>query len=191
MMKDRMNNFFRNRWLIFAFTSSLFIGGGIIAIHHYYKTQRVTEILDFDEERDKPFILDIFKNDWYWLVSEYSTDFSPEYMLHYHASSKNPEHVGNLTIKTLYDNTNPIGFVAYYKKSFYDGFILFLAIRKEYKAKGYGKKLLQYAIDDLKSRFVNKIRLVTRVSNAAAIKLYTKSGFKETSRDGDGFVYFQ
>ncbi len=174
----------------------LILGSGIGATIWYarYHTQVAAApltIMDFDTERDKSFILDIFKNDWYWLVSEHSTDFSPEYMLQNRASSKAPEHVGNLTIKVGYVDQEPVGFVAYYKKSFYDGFILFLALRSQFRSKGYAYQLLQHAINDLKSRFVTKIRLVTRTVNAPAIKLYTGIGFRETDRDDEGFVYFQ
>ncbi len=183
-----MNLFSSRKWILFSICSAMLIGG--ITVTYLYYTQQ-PDIVDFDEERDTPFILDIFKNDWYWLVSEYSTDFSPMYMLHYRASSKAPENIGNLTIKAMYIKNQPVGFVAYYKKNFYEGFILFLALLKEFRSKGYAYKLLDHAITDLKSRFVTKIRLVTRTINYPAIKLYKRFGFKETSRDDDGFVYFQ
>jgi ribosomal protein S18 acetylase RimI-like enzyme len=183
-----MNTFSSRKWILLSLCSILLIGGTIGAYFYY---QQLPRIVEFDEERDTPFILDIFKNDWYWLVSEYSTDFSPNYMLHYRASSKAPENLGNLTIKALYLKNQPVGFVAYYKKNFYEGMILFLALLKEFRSKGYAYKLLQDAMNDLKSRFVTKIRLVTRTVNYPAIKLYTRAGFKETSRDDDGFVYFQ
>ncbi|MBI2775258.1 GNAT family N-acetyltransferase [Candidatus Dependentiae bacterium] len=185
-----MSKFSRSRLLAFALAISVLVGGGIVAVHHF-TTKTKIEVLDFDETRDKSFILDIFKNDWYWLVSEYSTDFSPEYMLHYRASSKSAENIGDLTIKVIYENGKPVGFTAYHKLSLYVGRIIFVAVDKNFRSKGYGYKLLQLAVDDLKSRGAQKIRLVTRTNNAPGIKLYTRFGFKETSRDEDGFLYFQ
>ncbi|OQA35947.1 MAG: TDP-fucosamine acetyltransferase [Candidatus Dependentiae bacterium ADurb.Bin331] len=184
-----MNTIFNRKSILF-FVCSLLLICSAGTVGYFYYVQR-PQILEFDEQRDTPFILDIFNNDWYWLVSEYSTEFSPQYMLHYRASSKAPENIGNLTIKTMYIKNEPVGFVAYYKKNFYEGYILFLALLKKFRSKGYAYQLLSQAIEDLKSRFVTKIRLVTRTINTPAIKLYTRAGFKETSRDDDGFVYFQ
>lgn len=167
----------------------LLLSGGVAGISYYLSMPR-THIYSFDEDRDTPFILDIFKNDWHWLVSEYSTDFSPEYMLHYHASSKAPEHVGNLIIKVLYIGNDFVGFTAYHKEKFYQCKVLFLAVRSEFRSKGYGKLLLKHAIDDLCSQGCTKIWLVTRTTNYPAMKVYRDSGFVETSRD-NGFVYFE
>lgn len=144
----------------------------------------------FDEQRDTEFILDIFKNDWYWLVSEYSTDFSPEYMLANRASSRAPQHKGNLAIKTLYKKTEPLGFVAFYKKSFYKGLLLFLAVRQKHRGKGYAYYMLKDAIKEMKAMGLSVVRLVTRTNNESSQKLYTRFGFKEVERE-DGFVYFE
>lgn len=156
----------------------------------YYLKQNAITIYTFDEKRDTNFILDIFKHDWDWLVSEYSTDFSAEYMLKNKASSKNPQHLGNLTIKVLYQGTEPTGFVAYYKKKFYEGYILFLAINRNFRSKGYGLTLLKHAMNELVKQGCTKIELVTRVSNKPARALYTRAGFKE-KKQYDGFVYFE
>jgi ribosomal protein S18 acetylase RimI-like enzyme len=162
----------------------------VVPVSYYYYYCASTSVYTFDQKRDASFILDIFKHDWHWLVSEYSTDFSPEYMLAHRASSKNPEHLGNLTIKVLYAKQEPLGFTAYYKKKFYEGFVLFLAIRHEFRSKGYAKILLRHAMDDLIAQGCTKIRLVTRTTNYPAMKVYRNAGFVETSRE-DGFIYFE
>jgi ribosomal protein S18 acetylase RimI-like enzyme len=51
------------------------------------------------------------------------------------------------------------------------------------------KKLMQFALDDMKRLGAKKISLVTRTSNLSAQKLYNRMGFKETYRD-EGYVYF-
>jgi ribosomal protein S18 acetylase RimI-like enzyme len=176
-----------NRWLKWSALGAMVIavGGGV----GYYQYCCRTAIYDFVESRDKQFILDIFEKNWYWLVSEYSLDFSPEYMMHNRASSRDPQHVGNLTIKVLYAGTEPVGFTAYFKPKFYEGRVLFLAVREEFRSKGYGSQLLNYAIEALKKQGVNKIDLVTRSTNYAAQSVYKKAGFVQTSDDGS-FVWF-
>jgi len=132
------------RILLGCFIVSGTLAAGIGIYTHISRQQSQLTIMDFDQARDTQFILDIFKSNWYWLVSEYSKNFSPEYMLSHRASSKNPEHIGNLTIKVGYQGQEPVGFVAYYKKSFYEGFLLFLATKGEFRSKGYGYQLLKY-----------------------------------------------
>src|SRR5918994_5686929 len=85
-------------------------------------------------QKDRAFILDLFQKNWYWLVSEYSTDFSAEYMLDNKASSRNPSDVGNLSI-FVYRDSEPRGFVAWYKESMFSGRILFLAVDQKYRQK--------------------------------------------------------
>ncbi len=168
--------------LALALVSSL-IGVG------YHLLSPAERIYDFDEKRDTSFILDLFEKDLYWLVAE-GSDFSPEYMLKHRASSKNPEHIGNETIKVMYVGNQPVGFITYHKKKFYEGAIHFIDVSKEFRSQGYGLKLLNYGVKDLIARGVAKIGLVTRTSNYAAQAIYKKAGFTESWRT-DGFVYFE
>lgn len=163
-----------------------FICTGGIAFYHYARPQTV--ILDFDEQRDTPFILESFKRDWYWLVEGF--DYSPEYMLHHRASSKNPQTIGNLTIKTAYQEGKPVGFVIYFKKNFYLGDLRFIDVNPEFRSKGWAYKLLDYAVKDLIKQGCIRVKLVTREVNYAARRLYTRYGFEET-RQQDGFAYFE
>ena len=52
-----------------------------------------------------------------------------------------------------------------------------LAIKEEYQRKGYGKKLLSYAIDIAKSKGCEVVALEVRVDNTVAIRLYEDFGF--------------
>jgi ribosomal protein S18 acetylase RimI-like enzyme len=151
---------------------------------YYYTAQQNQGIYDYSAATDRAFILDLFKKDWYWLISDYSPDYSPEHMLDAHAPSKEPEYTGSLIIKTYRVDNKPIGFVSYYPKELFEGYILFLAIGKEYRAKGLARKLMQYAIDDLKKKGMRVIRLITRVDNVRGRKLYTGLGFKQVWTDG-------
>ena len=145
-------------------------------------------ILDYDEARDTAEILDIFKKDWYWLIS--SEDYSPEFMLKNRAPKMHdPRYYGKLIIKVMYDNNQFVGFTTYYMKNFFIGQILFVAVKQELRGKGYAQKLTKYAIEDLKKHGATMITLLTRSANTAAQAVYKKLGFNVTFEE-DGFVYF-
>ena len=145
---------------------------------------------DFDKQRDTQFILDIFKDNYYWLVDESSTEFSPQYMMDNFAPNHKPEDLGKLTIKVLYCGHTPVGFTAYWMRKFYEGHIIFVAIKKEFRCKGYAQLMVNYAFNDLASRDATVVRLITRITNYAGNKLYPTCGFKEYLRE-DGYVYYQ
>lgn len=177
--------------ILFSFLSlSIFLGV------YFYKSYIGSEnhisgsIYNYDPKTDRDFILQLFKDNWHWLVSEYSTDFDPKYMLDYKASSKKPSDLGNLTIKTYRVAGKPVAFTAYYLKPFLEGFILFLAVEEKARKHGYARKLLEYDIKELKKEKCSIIRLVTRLTNIPARTLYESCGFKEygTIR---GFIKYQ
>ncbi len=58
--------------------------------------------------------------------------------------------------------------------------ILNLAVLKEFKRKGFGKKLMLFAIERAKEKKISKITLEVDAENSVAINLYTKLGFKKT-----------
>lgn len=175
---------FNFKKIILIFSCIAALGTGI----YLYNNRNSDVIQDYNPQKDRQFILDIFKDNWYWLVA--STDFSAEHMLDYRASSKQPQNIGNLTIKTYYHDKQPTGFVAYYTKALYEGWILFLAVDTKYRSQGYARKMLQYAIDDLIKRGSTIIRLITRTNNERGKKLYTGMGFKQVWTDGE-FIKFE
>lgn len=166
------------------------IGTGLWLYNTYSINKKYHNIYTYDADIDKPFILQLFKDNWYWLVSEHSLDFSPEYMLDNKASSKKPQHKGNLTIKTYRKDNKPLGFVAYYTKELLEGFILFVAVDEKERGHGYARELLQYAIDDLARRGCITISLITRTVNERGRKLYEGMGFKQIWTDG-AFIKYQ
>lgn len=58
-------------------------------------------------------------------------------------------------------------------------------ILPEYQGKGYGRLLLEYAIDYARKQRYNKICLDTRKQFSAAQHLYRSSGFRETEKYND------
>jgi ribosomal-protein-alanine N-acetyltransferase len=59
--------------------------------------------------------------------------------------------------------------------------ILNISISKEYQRKGYGKKLLNCLIEELKNRKIKVLILEVRESNQSAISFYLKYGFEKIS----------
>lgn len=77
-----------------------------------------------------------------------------------------------------------IGYCTYYLKpelSFkgvrIKSVIYSIAIDREFRNKGFGKKLLEESIKEMKLNSVSAIFLYVNVSNTPAIKLYEKTGF--------------
>ncbi|CAH0343993.1 GNAT family N-acetyltransferase [Bacillus sp. CECT 9360] len=59
------------------------------------------------------------------------------------------------------------------------GFIYELYILKDYRKKGYGKRLMEECIQDLKAQDLQEIRLAVYQGNGA-MELYRQLGFSET-----------
>lgn len=57
------------------------------------------------------------------------------------------------------------------------GLINLLGVDTQYQRKGYGKKLLDHAIADLKNQKASRIILAVQKENVNAIAFYTKNGF--------------
>lgn len=60
--------------------------------------------------------------------------------------------------------------------------ILTVAIRPEYRGRGYSRSLLSRHLDELSRRGVAQVHLEVEEGNGAAIALYRRLGFKETGR---------
>ena len=99
----------------------MFIWGAFICCfyHKVSKSCSETGVYDYNAEMDKEFIVNMFKNHWYWLVSGTSNDFSPEYMLENRAIANRPESKGTLKIKVYHVESKPVGFIAYFMKKFH------------------------------------------------------------------------
>jgi ribosomal protein S18 acetylase RimI-like enzyme len=144
----------------------------------------------FDDSRDRHFILDMFKKNWYWLVE--NPDFSPDFMMDHMSPDKKPEHFGKEYIKILFKDGEPLGFITYNKERFYKGYIHFLLVDEKHRGKRYAEKMMHYALNDLFSKGAQKVWLNTRESNKAARELYERLGFKYFyPYDIPGFVFFE
>ncbi len=92
-----------------------------------------------------------------------------------------PEHYVGYKLIALKDNKQVIGF--YYTIEENKNIDLVdIAIHKDYRNFGYGKKLLKHCIDTNQNK---TIHLVVRDDNTAAIKLYESFSFKKSSIEKD------
>jgi ribosomal-protein-alanine N-acetyltransferase len=167
------------------------LAGGIqwyYSSHTTAKRLACSPIVDFDDVRDTQDILKVFETNWHWLVA--SEDYSPAYMLKNRAPNENPLYHGKLSIKVLREKGAFVGFIAYYKKKPQEGFILFVAVKEEFRGKRYAEQLMDYAMNDLRLQGARTVWLITRMTNIRAQSLYRRLGFNELQHD-DEFIYFQ
>jgi len=176
-------------WLkIILPTIAIVIGGGIA--HYATREDTPFQITPYQETRDLQDIVNLFENNWYWLTTR---DYEPGYA-EFVFKTKSPNdydtrYAGQLRVDVARENGEFVGFVSYYLQAAQSGQVLFLAVRPEFRGKGYGEKLLVDAFKQLAKLGAQRIWLVTRTDNEAAQKLYNRAGMIEMSRD-DGFVYF-
>lgn len=139
------------------------------------------------QESDRAELVAMLDKDWYWLVSQDAFDFSPDYLFDHRAATFHYAD-NSLTIMVYEEDHKPAGFVTYHLLDGYTGRIQFLAVGQEYRKKGYGKLLLEYAVQDLKKRGVCFVNLAVRDNNEAAKKLYEQLGFQVTG-SSKGFLF--
>lgn len=143
----------------------------------------------FDKTRDEQFILDCFKNNRYWLTN--NPNFSEQFMMDHMSPSFDPAFFNKENIVLLFAQNEPVGFGAYHMKSFYEGFIHFLCIDKQFRGKGYAPIIMEHMMSQLKKMGAKFLKVCTRFNNLPARALYRKLGFKEHDKEADSdFVYF-
>lgn len=142
-------------------------------------------IVSYTASRDRKFIADLFKEEWFWLIvvgpTEYDSDYyNIELLLDSLSASPHAFQEGNLLVKTYSEKDVPMGFIAYFLEQPQVGRILFLAVDKKYRSKGIGRKLMNFALDDFRRQSIFKVDLNVRWVNTQARKLYKSLGFEET-----------
>ena len=147
-----------------------------IGTYFYYQNVSQGPIYDFNPTRDTQGIMDIFNQNWYWLLA--SEESSPAFMIKYRTPNTNPLYFGSLHIKVLYQEGRLAGFTAYYMETPQQGRLLFLAVAHEFRGKGYGKVLAEYAMKQMFAMGATHIALWTRVSNLPAQRIYKELSSK-------------
>jgi len=182
----------RRTLLKIVFSITAIIGIGVVSAVFLYQAppEQSSLIMDFNDDRDTADMLEIFTTDRPWLIS--SPDYDPAYALRTRSpNAREEQYKGKMTIKVLRLNDKLVGFVTYYMKSPIEGFILFLAVKPEFRGKRFGPQLIEYALNDLKRRGAHFVQLVTRTDNIKAQSVYKRTGFIEKARDDRYVFYFK
>ena len=172
-------------------TKIILIGAVLVGAFGGFWYIRVSgPIVPYEESRDKAFIIDTFKKNWYWLISDYSPDFNVPFMLdHKIPDGKTSADAGLLIVKTYVEAGKPVGFVMYYPKGLRIGQLLFLGVSQDHRRKGIALKLANYAIDDMKRSGMLGVKLTTRTDNKKARALYEGLEFNQIWTDGAYVIY--
>jgi len=78
----------------------------------------------------------------------------------------------------LVENRKIAGYLELEKISAIEFRINALIVKPEFRKKGFGKMLLDFALDFLKKEKIKRIRLLVKQSNEYAKKIYNEAGFK-------------
>ncbi len=170
-----------------ALIASVITLAGVSGVGYWYATKSALQdyyIYEFnDDERDIREVEKLFEHDFYWLTTRDSYDVRA--MLTRRTSEfTNPNMNNNMWIYIMRDKVADklIGFVTFFKLSFYKGQILFVSVDEAFRGKRYGQKLAQFVLDKMKEMGMVKATLFVRLDNKPARKLYERMGFKESSR---------
>jgi ribosomal-protein-alanine N-acetyltransferase len=72
-----------------------------------------------------------------------------------------------------------VGYIIFWIRYEDEGHIISLAVDKNYRRKGIGAELVNYAVDIFKKCNVREIKLEVRIGNRGARKFYKEMGFEE------------
>ena len=148
-----------------------------------------SHIVTYRPERDRADVLDIFYENWGWLVAPGVENYSPELRIDKKATSPLPRDMNKLTIDVYRMDNQTVGFVAYFQNNFYKGSILFLAVRSSYRGRGIARALLAHAVEQLRKKGLHVVQLYTRLDNAPARHIYESFGFKHVESDSPVMTY--
>ncbi len=88
------------------------------------------------------------------------------------------------------DNGIDVGYVAFYcndkvKKS---AFVSMIIVDSEFQGKGYGKKLIEKAVETARSSDMKSVKLEVNKENRYAIEFYDKLGFVILNQSETGYI---
>ncbi len=153
------------------------IGGSYYGLSYIKKSRINDGLVCYNDLRDRPFIKQLFKDNWYLLTADPNSDvdfvfgtLSP--------NTHEAKYFGKMDITMMFENNVPAGVVTYYMLTKALGRVVYLAVDEKFRGKGYGEKLLRYACDQLKAKGALSVKLFVRSENARARKLYEKVGFE-------------
>lgn len=154
--------------------------------------QQKSPIVEYREEQDREHLMEIFNQDSYLLTNADPSIASQVFgyeLKHRSPTLRNRDH-GKLSVFVYCDQGKAVAFIAYHYVSPTQVKILYLAVHKDHRRKGYAQALLQNVLDKLEKKGVKSFFLHVRVQNEQALNLYKKLGFK-VSRYEDGLAVLE
>ncbi len=188
-MSKKYTPLFFIKWVVLIVGISIAVG----VIYHNKMYQPIVCVVDgvqdYDPAQDKQQIIDLFKADHYWLTVNIDHDF--DHMLDTHSPNRfETRYFGIMPIKVIRQDGQVVAWCAYYMRSMYEGKFLFMSVHPEYRKRGFGRKLTQFAECDLRRQGAYKMTLATRTTNKAALAAYDRMEFTRVA-ETDGFVHYE
>lgn len=83
-----------------------------------------------------------------------------------------------------------IAFAAIYNNDKYSltGYIALIGVKKEFRGKAYGMKLLNYCLEQMKHSGMKQVKLEVDDDNTCAIRFYQQNGFTISEKDRKSVV---
>ena len=148
------------------------------------------QIVDFVYERDAKDISKIIYDDWNWILPH--EDFeNREKALNKELWERN--RTGELNIKVLRNKERVIGLISFRKKNVdvnKSGNIRIISIAKDFRGKGYDRKLLIAVVNDLFNSGLTSPYLFTHKDNEK-VRTYESLGFKKSKISQDTIEWFK
>ena len=152
------------------------------------KSDRSKEgMYSYEAKLDRPFMLQHFKEDRFWLVADESYMYNPVDTLDtgIHGIVKKP-----VKFYVYYKDQKPVAFISYYYESPLFGKIQFVDVDEKYQRQGIAKKMILEILERMRKEGVRSVEIVTRLINTPALTLYEKLGFKKLYDNGK-YIYLE
>lgn len=177
-----------NKYILGVLFLSALALGGLVYWYSIRSSKPCAGIQSYVPERDRDIIIQLFSDNWYWLVPD-NDPFSIERFLD-QSNNRQGNGPDDTKIFVYCHNGKPVGMVSYYKESLDAGRLRSIVIEQAQRGKGISEKLMDHAMNDMKKMGLSKVTLITRTNNQGAIKLYDKLNFVRT-KERNGYVTFE
>lgn len=170
----------KNKKTLFRFRLNI----GLILLLRCIFALPVTDphIDNYNYANDYQGIVTLIKEEWPKLFMQ--PEYDPK-IVNTMLIQNNPGYIAyrdkKLFIKVLRDEEKISGFATYYYPTATIGHIELLAVNKQYRSKGLGKKLVEYVAAEVARQGAKTLELYVYTNNSHAIKFYTHLGFSVKS----------
>lgn len=181
----------RIRLFISGLIAILSLGAGLWL---WQTKSRDNALQGYQEQRDRAALVELFNDNWFWLDNRPQVGGLAAFNEHLNKVSDKEESTRPTKMSWLvyYKDGKTRGFTSYFMRipELKIGKILYLAVQKEYRSQGIARKLLKYAIAQLKNMGARIIEITVRLENYPAQNLYRSLGFAPVGSDSQ-YLYME